>query len=93
MGWKKMKLGEFLKNREGRFKPKDPAISGLKRIEKIDFSGQIFLSDKASNTDMILIKKGDLDISGINVEKVAYSKRPSPRRNKNRDKAKAFTST
>ncbi|MBU4485403.1 MAG: hypothetical protein KKD38_00615 [Candidatus Delongbacteria bacterium] len=73
MSWKKRKLGEFLTNRELRFKPKDKAIEGLKRIEKIDFSGIIYLSDKPSNTDMILVKKGDLVISGINVEKGAMS--------------------
>jgi len=73
MSWKKMKLGDVLKNREGRYKPNDPTIAGLKRIDKINFSGQIFLSDKDSNTDMILIKKGDLVISGINVEKGALA--------------------
>jgi type I restriction enzyme S subunit len=73
MGWVKMKLGDVLKNREGRFKPNDPTIANLKRIDKINFSGQIFLSDKNSNTDMIIIKKGDLVISGINVEKGALT--------------------
>ena len=73
MSWQKVKLGQFLKNRKGRYKPKDPAIQGLKRIEKIDFSGTIYLSDKVSNTDMILVKKGDLVISGINVEKGAMN--------------------
>jgi type I restriction enzyme S subunit len=73
MGWVKMKLGDILKNREGRYKPNDPTIAGLKRIDKINFSGQIFLSDKSSNTDMIIIKKGDLVISGINVEKGALT--------------------
>jgi type I restriction enzyme S subunit len=73
MGWKKMKLSEVLKNREGRYKPNDRLIAGLKRIDKINFSGQIFLSDKDSNTDMILVKKGDLVISGINVEKGALA--------------------
>ncbi len=73
MSWQKVKLGQFLKNREGRFKPNDSAIQGLKRIEKIDFSGTIHLSEKASNTDMILVKKGDLVISGINVEKGAMN--------------------
>ena len=73
MSWQKVKLGQFLKNREGRYKPKDPAIQGLKRIEKIDFSGTIYLSDKVSNTDMILVEKGDLVISGINVEKGAMN--------------------
>lgn len=73
MGWVKMKLGDVIKNREGRYKPNDPRIAGLKRIDKINFLGQIFLSDKGSNTDMILIKKGDLVISGINVEKGALA--------------------
>ena len=73
MSWKKVKLGDFLTVRENRYKPNDPAIDGLKRIHKIDFSGLIFLSDKDSNTDMILVKKGDLVISGINVEKGAMS--------------------
>lgn len=73
MSWRKVKLGEFLINRESRFKPNDKSISGLKRIDKIDFSGKIFLSDKSSNTDMIVVKKGDLVISGINVEKGAMS--------------------
>ena len=73
MSWKKVKLGGFLKNRDNRFKPNDKAIADLKRIDKIDFSGEIFISDKPSNTDMILIKKGDLVISGINVEKGAMA--------------------
>lgn len=73
MSWEKLKLGDFLINRENRFKPNDKSISGFKRIDKIDFSGKIFLSDKPSNTDMILVKKGDLVISGINVEKGAMS--------------------
>lgn len=73
MSWQKVKLGQFLKNREGRYKPHDIAIQGLKRIDKINFSGTIFLSDKSSNTDMILVKKGDLVISGINVEKGAMN--------------------
>lgn len=73
MSWKKVKLGDFLDNRENRYKPNDKAVQGLKRIDKIDFSGKIYLSDKPSNTDMILIKNGDLVISGINVEKGAMS--------------------
>jgi type I restriction enzyme S subunit len=73
MSWEKVKLGQFLKVRDNRFKPNDKAIADLKRIDKIDFSGEIFISDKPSNTDMILIKKGDLVISGINVEKGAMA--------------------
>lgn len=68
-----MKLSTALKNREGRYKPNDPTVASLKRIHKINFAGQIFLSDKKSNTDMILVRKGDLVISGINVEKGALA--------------------
>lgn len=71
MKWEVVPMGDFLKYRDLRFKPNDNRISNLKRIEKIDFSGNIILSNKNSNTDMILIKKGDLVISGINVEKGA----------------------
>lgn len=71
MSWEKVKLGAFLENRDDRFKPNNIAIQGLNRIEKIDFSGNIVTSDKPSNTDMILVKNGDLVISGINVEKGA----------------------
>ena len=73
MSWGKIKLGDFLINRESRFKPKDKVIDGLKRIDKIDFSGTIYLSEKPSNTDMIVVKNGDLVISGINIEKGAMS--------------------
>ena len=73
MSWDKVKLGDFLKVRGNRFKPNDKKIADLKRIDKIDFSGKIFISEKLSNTDMILIKKGDLVISGINVEKGAMA--------------------
>lgn len=71
MSWKKVKLGSFLRHRDTRFKPDDAAIIGLKRVDKIDFSGKLFLSEKSSKTDMILVKQGDLLISGINVEKGA----------------------
>lgn len=73
MAWKKVKLGEVIQNRLGRYKPQDLEIIGLQRISKIDFSGKIYLSEKDSNTDMILIKKGDFVISGINVEKGAMA--------------------
>ena len=73
MGWKNVKLGDILTNRDTRFKPSDKNLIGLKRIEKIDFGGNIYISEKPSNTDMILVKKGDLVISGINVEKGAMS--------------------
>lgn len=73
MSWEVVKMQSFLTERKGRYKPNDEEISGLQRIEKIDFSGNIFLSDKASKTNMILVKRGDLVISGINVEKGAMS--------------------
>ncbi len=73
MSWKKVKLGEVLFHQESRFKPDDERISGLKRINKIDFSGKIYLSDSTSRTDMIVIRTGELVISGINVHKGAVA--------------------
>jgi len=69
--WKKVKVGDFLFEREGRYKPDSQEIAGLQRIEKIDFSGNFHIANKPSQTDMILIKPGDLVISGINVAKGA----------------------
>ena len=69
--WEKVKVGDFLFEREGRYKPDAKAIQGLQRIEKIDFSGNFHVANKPSKTDMILIKSGDLVISGINVAKGA----------------------
>ena len=65
--WKKVKIGDFLTEREGRFKPEDKAIAHYKRLDKIDFLGTIHLSTKPTKTDMILVYPGDLVISGINV--------------------------
>jgi len=73
LSWEKVKLCDILNVRNGNYNPNDRAISGLKRIDKIDFAGNIYLSDKNSNTNMILIKKGDLVISGINVAKGAMA--------------------
>lgn len=69
--WKKVKVGDFLFEREGRYKPDANEIEELKRINKIDFSGNFHIANKPSKTDMILIKQGDLVISGINVAKGA----------------------
>ncbi len=69
--WKKVKVGDFLFEREGRYKPDSLEIAGLQRIDKIDFSGNFHIANKPSKTDMILIQKGDLVISGINVAKGA----------------------
>jgi type I restriction enzyme S subunit len=69
--WQKIKIGQFLFERKGKYKPDDKAISGLKRVNKIDFSGNFHIVQKSSKTNMLLIKPGDLVISGINVEKGA----------------------
>jgi type I restriction enzyme S subunit len=69
--WRKVTVGDFLFEREGRYKPDALEISGLQRIDKIDFSGNFHIANKPSKTDMILIKPGDLVISGINVAKGA----------------------
>ncbi len=71
MSWRKVKIGEFLFEREGRFKPDDKSLLSLDRLEKIDFSGKFYIGQKTSRTDMILIKSGDFVISGINVSKGA----------------------
>ncbi len=70
---KRVKISQFLKEREGRYDPSDEAVLGLKRLNKIDFSGEIHLSDKGSKTDMIIVEPGDLVISGINVSKGALA--------------------
>ncbi len=57
MDWIQVKMSSFLEERKQRFSPQDKEISGLQRIEKIDFSGKIYLSEKPSKTKMILIKK------------------------------------
>lgn len=69
--WQKVKIGDFLFERKGKYKPTDEIVKNLKRIEKIDFSGKFHISEKSSRTNMILIKTGDLVISGINVTKGA----------------------
>ena len=67
------KISTFLKERPDRFKPIEANKLGLRRLNKIDFSGKIHLVEKPTNTNMILIKSGDLVISGINVEKGALA--------------------
>lgn len=71
--WQKAKIGNFLKVRQGKYKPDDDAIANLKRLNKIDFRGRIHLSDKPTKTDMIIVNSGDLVISGINVAKGAIA--------------------
>lgn len=71
--WQPTKIERFLKEREGRYDPTDSAIQTFRRLNKIDFSGEIHLSDKGSKTDMIIVEPGDLVISGINVSKGALA--------------------
>ena len=74
MAWKTVEIGSFLKERGDRFKPEEANTLDLKRIKKIDFQGKIHVIDhKLTKTNMILVKKGDLVISGINVEKGALA--------------------
>jgi len=73
MAWQKTTISQFLTPRKERFKANDPAIAGIPRIEKIEFSGNIIVSQKPSKTDMILIHPGDFVISGINVAKGAMA--------------------
>ena len=76
----KVRISQFLKERVGRYRPNDEVVRSLKRLDKIDFSGNVYLTDKDSKTDMIIIEPGDLVISGINVSKGAiaiyYGKEP-----------------
>lgn len=72
--WKTITIGEFLKERPDRIKHEDANQLLLQRIKKIDFSGNIHLADKTeTKTTMIVVKQGDLVISGINVEKGAIA--------------------
>ena len=71
--WQRVKISQFLEEREGRYDPGDEAVHSLKRLNKIDFSGEIHLSDKGSKTDMIIVEPGDIVISGINVSKGALA--------------------
>ena len=67
-------ISSFLTERKERLKPEEANELNLKRIEKIDFTGQIHLvENKPTKTGMIVVKKGDLVISGINVAKGALA--------------------
>lgn len=74
MSWKEVFVSEFLNERKDRFKPDEANKTWLYRLEKIDFSWKIYISEnKPTKTNMILVKKWDLVISWINVEKWALS--------------------
>jgi type I restriction enzyme S subunit len=67
-------ISSYLTERKERLKPEEANKLNLKRIGKIDFSGQIHLvENKPTKTNMIIVKKGDLVISGINVAKGALA--------------------
>ncbi len=67
------KVSSFLQYRDDTLNPSEANALGLRRIEKINFNGSIFLTSKATNTKMIRVRKGDLVISGINVGKGALA--------------------
>lgn len=70
---RKVPISSILEERDGHYKPTDRKICKLKRLNKIDFSGSIHLSDKPTKTNMIIVEPGDLVISGINVAKGAIA--------------------
>lgn len=71
--WNNIKIDNFLHERVGIYKPNNLKVKNLKRLQKIDFAGNIHFIDKKSKTNMIIIKQGDLVISGINVSKGALA--------------------
>lgn len=74
MQFKKVKISSFLIERTDRFKPSEANLLNFARLEKIDFNGNIYINNnKETKTNMILVKSGDLVISGINVEKGALA--------------------
>ena len=55
----KTKISTFLKERQNRYSPEEANKLNLKRLQKIDFSGNMhFLESKKTNTNMILVKNG-----------------------------------
>ena len=74
MTWRTIKIWDFLTERKDRMTPDEANISGISRLEKIDFSGTIHVREwKDTNTWMIAVYPWDLVISGINVEKGALA--------------------
>ncbi len=69
----KSKNKRFSHRTQRRYKPDDKLISKYQRLDKIDFSGTMHISNKPTKTDMILVYSGDLVISGINVAKGAIT--------------------
>ena len=73
VAWQFVPISSFLTCREGKYKPETKEVCDLQRLSKIDFSGQIHVSNKPSKTDMIIVMPHDLVISGINVAKGAIA--------------------
>ena len=69
-----IELKDILSHRKEVLKPILANKSNLGRIKKIDFKGNIFITnDTVTGTNMIRIKKNDLVISGINANKGAVA--------------------
>jgi len=66
MKWARTQLSDFLRERGERIEHEKANRLGLQRIRKIDFDGNVHLSEStATKTDMIRVRCGDLVISGI----------------------------
>lgn len=65
------KISNLLRNQETIISPEEANESGLLRVHKIDFKGNIHFKEKKTRTKMIIIKKNNFIISGINVLKGA----------------------
>ena len=73
--WTKVSLGKVLKERQEFPTEKDLLIGNIRIISKIGFSdGKILLREESNTrTKMILIRPGDLVVSGINAAKGAIA--------------------
>lgn len=73
--WPSTPLGEVLVERQETPNPEEIADGSIRIVEKVSFaSGQIQLrSDGLTKTGMILIRPGDLVVSGINAAKGAIA--------------------
>jgi type I restriction enzyme, S subunit len=67
-----MSFTSALKERKERLSPEEANKLRLSRIEKIDFKGKPVLREhKPTKTGMIIVRRGDVLISGINADKGA----------------------
>ena len=73
--WPKVKLGQVLRTRNEAPSAEDVALGKVRLVAKIRFNdGQIkFRESRETNTGLILIRPGDLLISGINAAKGAIA--------------------